>query len=272
MRCFPIRPHLLGLAVASGVVWAAAACVPGGAAAQEGGQANRPVAAEVGAGVTPPPDLVAAAQQLHAAARGRDAQAVSAMLSERVAVITSGITPAARRDVETKGPWPDADAALEAIGGAVLEGDVPPAAATAPTSRAAAQAFEVIAAATERPEWGRDPLLKGAFCTYRGLRWDARAGARIDDGSRGLHVPAATPVHASAAPAAPVIGTLKPGLIYLQGEMDDLPEGWRAVRLPSGRVGAVREADVRDPAAWGLCFRPKAGGGWLVSAFSAVLL
>lgn len=267
MRCLAIRPRLLGLAVA----WVAA-CLPGGAAGQEGARAYRPVAAEVGAPVAPPPDLVAAARQLHAAASARDAQAVFTMIAGPVTVVTSGLTPAARRTVETMGPWPDADAALEAIGGAFLEGDVPPAGAAAPMPRGIAQAFEAIAAASEHPEWGRDPLLKGAFCTYRGLRWDAKAGARIDDGARGLHAPAAVPVHASAAPGAPVVGTVKPGLIYLEGEMDDLPEGWRSVRLPSGRSGAVHAAEVRDPAVWGLCFLRTAGGGWRVSAFSSALL
>ncbi|MFG1479786.1 hypothetical protein V5F53_14170 [Xanthobacter sp. V4C-4] len=263
----PIPPLLLGLAaVCTGLAGGLVGAVGAGA------RAYRPVTAEVGAPVAPPPDLIATVRQLHAAASARDAQAVFALIADRISVVTSGLTPAARRDLETKGPWPDADTALEAIGGAVLEGDVPSAGTPMPVTRAAAQAFETLAAASAHPEWGRDPLLKGAICTYRGLRWEAAAGARIDDGSRGLHAPAAAPVHASAAPAAPVIGTLKPGLIYLQGEMDDLPEGWRGVRLPSGRVGAVRETDVRDPAAWGLCFRRTPEGRWLVSAVSSALL
>jgi len=267
MRRPAIRPYLLGLAVAG----TAATCLPGGPVAQEGARAYRPVAAEVGASVVPPPDLVAAARQLHAAASARDAQAVFAMIAGTVTVVTSGLTPAARRNGETMGPWPDADAALEAIGSAFLEGDVPPA-GTSPVLRGTMQAFEAIAAASAHPEWGRDPMLKGAFCTYRGLRWDARAGTRIDDGARGLYAPAAASVHASAAPGTPVIGTLKPGRIYLEGEMGDLPEGWRGVRLPSGRIGAVRAEEVRDPAVWGLCFLRKAGGGWRVSAFSSALL
>lgn len=273
MNRFPIRPRLLGIAAAG----FAAFCLTGGAGAQAGESAYRPVAVEVGAQVTPPPDLAAAARQLHAAAAARDAQAVAAMIAGKVSIITSGITPAVGRAVETLGPWADADAALQAIGASFLEGEVPPAGAAAPEAKGVQQAFDVITAATEQPDWGRDPLLKGAYCTYRGLRWDAKAVARIDGGARGLRAPTAAPVHAVPVPAGaersvPPIGTLKPGLIYLEGQMDDLGEGWRAVRLSSGRVGAVREADVRDVAVQGLCFQRGPGGGWRVAAFAAVLL
>ncbi|MFG1301574.1 hypothetical protein V5F49_17455 [Xanthobacter sp. V3C-3] len=271
MNRFRIRQRLPGLAAAC----LAAICVHGGAGAQEG-RAYRPVAVEVGAQVTPPPELVATARRLHVAAGARDAQAVAALIAPKVAVVTSGLTPAVRRQVETLGPWPEGDAALAAIGAAFLEGDAPPAGAAGREAQGLAQALDTIAAATERPDWGRDPLLKGAYCTYRGLRWDAETAARIAEGARGLHVPAATPVHAApvaaGAASVPPIASLKPGLIYFEGEMDDLPDGWRAVRLPSGRVGAVREADVRDTAAQGLCFLRGPDGRWQVSAFSTVLL
>lgn len=251
---------LLGLALAAGL------CGPAQGAE---GRAYRPLPARVGAVVSPPADLRKAAQDLHAAAIAEDAPAVFALLARRMTLVTSGLTPGARRHQATAGPWPGAEAALDAIGAAVMEGDLPPGGADPMAARRAA--FALMAAATEAPEWGRDPLVGDAACTYRGVRWSATAGAKIDGGARGLHVPAATPVHADAQTTA-VIGKLKPGRIYLQADMDGLPDGWRGVRLPSGRVGAVRESDIRDPAVSGLCFRRGADGRWRVIAVAAALL
>lgn len=253
---------LLGLALALGA--------PGVAQGAEG-RAYDPLPATVGAAVQPPADLLKAARALHAAATAEDAPAVFALLGEKVTRITSGLTVGVRRRVETAGPWPGAAAALDAIGGAVMEGDVPPGGHRDPLAARRA-AFAFMAEATAAPEWARDPLVADAACTYRGVRWSADAGAKIDAGTGGLHVPAATPVHAAGARGAPVIGTLKPGRIYLQAHMDGLPDGWRGVRLGSGRVGAVREGDVRNPAASGLCFRRGADGRWRVVAIAVALL
>ncbi|MFG1370592.1 hypothetical protein V5F32_00285 [Xanthobacter oligotrophicus] len=256
---------------------AAAACLGAvgamaGERAQDDARPYRPLAAEVGAALMPPADLLDAAKQLRAAAIAKDKQAVFAMVGDRVIIISSGLTPAARRDAEKKGPWPHAEAALAEIGGYFQEGDLPVGGTVDPTAARITQALEMIADATEHPGWGRDPLVKGGFCTYRGVRWDAGAGATIDDGSRGIYVTAPTPVHASAAAKAAVIGTLKPGHIYLQSDFDGLPDGWRGVRLPSGRAGAVKDLQVRDPAVWGLCFLRNAKGGWSIAAFSSALL
>lgn len=252
---------LLGLALALGL--------PGLAQGAEG-RAYRPLPARVGAVVSPPADLRKAAQDLHAAAIAEDAPAVFALLARRMTLVTSGLTPGARRHQAKAGPWSDAEAGLDAIGAAVMEGDLPPGGRTDPMAARRA-AFALMAAATATPEWGRDPLVGDAACTYRGVRWSAAAGAKIDDGAGGLHVLAAAPVHADARTAA-VMGKLKPGRIYLQAGMDGLPEGWRGVRLPSGRVAAVRESDIRDPAASGLCFRRGADGRWRVIAIAAALL
>lgn len=266
----PAAPRRSALPVL--VVLALAGLAPA-ARAEEAGKPYRPIPAEVGASVSAPEDLVKTVRALNAAAKAKDAEATFALLADKVSLVLSGLTPAGRREAEEKGPWPSAGAALEEIGAATLEGDL---AASGKVDLAAAQrdqAFAILAEATERPEWGRDPLAKGAYCTYRGVRWDAAAGRQIDDGSRGLFVPASATVFASAAPKAAVLGTLKPGLIYLHGEMDDLPDGWSAVRLPSGRTGAARDAEVRDPATVGVCLKRNASGaGWLVVAVSSALL
>lgn len=251
-----------------GLLSLACAAVPGAGHAEEA-RAYRPLPAKVGAAVAPAADLLKAAQDLHAAAAAEDAPAISALLADTVTLVISGLTPDMRRNAETAGPWPDAGAALDAIGAAVMEGDLPPGRSDPMAARRAA--FELMADATAAPEWGRDPLVADAACTYRGARWSAAAGAKIGHGMRGLYVLAATPVHAGA-PAAPVTGKLEPGRIYLQAHMRGLPDGWRGVRLPTGRVGAVREGDIRDPAVCGLCFRRGADGRWRVVAVAAALL
>jgi len=257
-----------GAALALSLLLALAAS--GSARSAEEARPYRPIPAELGAAATPPADLTEAARRLHAAATAGDEAAVFALLAARVSLITSGLTAASHREAEQQGPWPQARAALAAIGGLYLEGDRPAAGATDLAAAQIAQALAAIADATAQPEWGRDPLVKDGICTYRGARWRPRSTA--DDGARGVMVQKPTPV--SASPDAPgVAGTLKPGLIYLEGELDDLPEGWRAVRLPTGRVGVVRESAVREPGASGLCFARGADGqGWRVVAFSSVLL
>lgn len=261
-------PRRLAVVVAGLGLWAAC----GVAGAVEGAKPYRPVPAEVGAAVTPPPELVAAAQALHSAAQAKDAQAAFALLADKVRLVTSGLTPGGGRQVEEVGPWPGADAALRAIGAAFMEGEPPPGGSADLSTVQAAQAFALLEAATQTPEWGRDPLVKGATCTYRGLRWRREAGARMDDGARGLYAPDGAEVRAAAASGAPVLGRLKPGELYLEGAMDDLPEGWRAVRLPDGRTGAVPEARLRDAAVSGLCFLRDAKGGWRVVAVAGGLL
>ncbi|MFK8252784.1 hypothetical protein [Ancylobacter terrae] len=242
------------------------------AAAEQRPQPYRPVPATIGAALTPPADLVAVAQRLGEAARAGDDAAVAARIADRLVFVIAGITPASARKAKTEGPWRDGPQRLEAIGGYFMEGDLPPAPGVDPGAAHIAQALSVIADAIATPEWGRDPLVKDAICTYRGARWDAGAAARIDAGARGLYAPAAAKVHASASENAAIRGTLEPERIYLEETLDGLPDGWRGVRLPSGAAGAVRESDVRDPAVWGLCFRRGPAGEWKVAAFSTALL
>lgn len=237
-----------------------------------------PIPADIGKAVAPPNDLLIAAKVVRDAAAAGNAEAVFAMIADEVTLVQSGITVDAKRSIEKKGPFKDADEAFSAIGPAYQEGDIVGMAKASGKALNlgalyATDTMRVIASSIDDADWGRDPLVKGGFCTYRGARWATAAAEKTGGtGSRGYFVAAPTKVFASADPGAATVATLKPGALYLQGFMDGLPEGWSAVRLPGGGVGAVPEKALRDPARWGICFLPNAEGGWLISAFATALL
>lgn len=233
-----------------------------------------PIPVEIGLAVAPPNDLLIAAKVLRDAAEAGNGEAVYSMIADEVTMISAGITVNVGRTVEKKGPFVDAEAAAEAIGPAFQEGDLPSPGGKVDLGAVHLQrALDVIVQAIDGADWGRDPLVKGGFCTYRGARWDAKAGEKAGgSGSRAYWVGAPTKVFKSADPGAAVAATLKPGFLYLQGFMDGLPEGWLPVHLPGGGVGAVPEAALKNPVPWGICFLPSVEGGWLISAFSSALL
>lgn len=234
-----------------------------------------PVPVEIGTAVAPSNALLIAAKLVRDAAEQRNAEGVFSMLADEVTVVRAGITVASTRSAEKKGPFKDAGEAFSTIGALFQEGDIPASGRTVDMGALYADSsMEVIVTAVDGADWGRDPLVKGGVCTYRGARWDRKAGEKADrgTGSRGAYVLAPTKAFKSADPGAKAVATLKPGVLYLQGFMDDLPEDWSAVRLPGGGVGAVPQADLKNPVPWGVCFLPDGKGSWLVSAFASALL
>lgn len=230
----------------------------------------RPIPVVVGAAATPPNDLAIAARVLRDAAASRNVEGVGAMLVARPLLVSSGITVDTPRTVERKGPYRSARAALADLGAAFREGDVlAPGAGLDLSELDLDGLLTMIVAAVDEAEWGRDPLVEGAVCTYRGGRWKP-ASAEGVAGSMGYRVDAPTGVRRSADPGARTVATLKPGFLYLQGFVDDTVEGWRPIRLPTGGVGVVAEGELRAAGARGLCFTEVAPGDWRVSAFSAV--
>ena len=230
---------------------ALAALLVAPASAEDENRPYAPIPAEIGKAVAPSNELLIAAKVARDAAVARNGEAIFAMIADEVTLVNSGITVTAARSIEKKGPFKDADDAFSTIGGMFQEGDIVAMAKASGKklnlgSLYAEDTMRVIASSIDEADWGRDPLVKGGFCTYRAARWDPKAAEKTRaSGSRGL---------------------------YLQGFMDDLPEGWRAVRLPGGGVGAVPEKDLKDPTPWGICFLPNVDGGWLISAFATSLL
>lgn len=264
-----LRPSLAGFV---------ACLLVGPVAAKDDDKPYAPIPAEIGKAVAPPNDLLIAAKVARDAAAARNGEAVFAMIADEVTLVNSGITADAPRSIEKKGPFKDADDAFSTIGGMFQEGDIV-AMAKASGKKLnlgtlyAEDTMRVIASSIDEADWGRDPLVKGGFCTYRAARWDPKASkAAGGGGSRGFWVEAPTKVYKSADPGAKPVATLKPGHLYLQGFMDGLPEEWNAVRLPGGGVGAVQEKALKNPTPWGICFLPNTDGGWLISAFATSLL
>lgn len=74
------------------------------------------------------------------------------------------------------------------------------------------------------------------------------------------------PVLARPDEAGEAIATLAWDVLRLRSV--EVPEGWYAVTLASGRDGFVRHADVRSPLDYRIYFR-KQGGRWRITAFIA---
>lgn len=232
----------------------------------------RPIPAEIGAAVVPPPALLATTARLREAAAAKDGDAVAGLLAARLVFVSSGITVDTRRSAETLTAWKTPDQALEAIGSHYQEGDLPLPGRAHLRPSASDFAFEVIVELLDGADWGRDPLVPGSICSHRGGRWSALAGAAAGVGMGGLWVGESTEVRASASEDAEIVARLRPNRIYLEGFLEDRVEGWRGVRLPRGGVGAVPETKLHLAQTSGICFSAKTGGGWVVSGFASARL
>lgn len=234
----------------------------------------RAIPAEIGASVVPSDDLVAAAQKLVATAAAHDVAGVVAMMVERPLLVSSGITVGVQRQTAAKGPWGDAASALADIGSYYQEGDIVASGRSIDfTELYVGNTLGVIVQSLVEPDWGRDPLVADAVCTYRGARWKAADGRATGSAeSRGFWVERAIPARRSGDPTSAKLATLKPGRIYLEGSLHGLPEEMRGIRLPAGGVGAVEMTALRDATQWGICLRRIAPDDWRIVAFSTALL
>ncbi|NLH83612.1 MAG: hypothetical protein GX458_22620 [Phyllobacteriaceae bacterium] len=241
----------------------------GAARAEDDVSPYRPLRAETGAAVVPSPDLAETVERLRAAAAAKDVDAVGALFAARLTFVVSGITLDVPRSVERRPARTSAKDVLADVASLHEEGDLPARGAPVPPRPSATEvALRVILDDLEEADWGRDPLVPGAVCTYRGARWSAREARVRGSGEAGFWVTAPTEVRA-AAEDAETVARLVPGRIYFQGYLDTPTEGWRGIRLPAGGVGAVPDAKLHPTRVGGLCFSAKTGGGWIVSTFTA---
>ena len=232
-----------------------------------------PLPAEVGAGGPPPADLVERAKAVADAVEAGSAEEVHAFVADRPTFVMSGITLGVPRRIEKKGPFADAPSALAAIGLAYTEGELaPPSGKTMDmTPSRVRTAMETIGERLAEAKWGRDPLVPGAWCTSRGVRWDTKAAKKAGIAEeRGVYVTEAVAALAAADGAAKIVGTLKPGLLYRSYQSDE-ENGFSGIVLPNGRVGWVAAEKTGNPTAWGLCFE-KGQAGWMLTTFVSALL
>lgn len=204
--------------------------------------------------------------------RSRDAAstaAVGALFAERLTFVESGITVDTRRTVERRPASTSVKDELDEIAALHEEGDLPARRSVVPPRPSATEvALRVIGDRLDEADWGRDPLVPGAVCTYRGARWSEREARARAAGEAGFWVSEPTEVRASAAEDAETVARLVPGRIYFQGYLDTPTEGWNGIRLPAGGVGAVPDAKLHPTRVGGLCFTAKTGGGWALSTFT----
>lgn len=232
-----------------------------------------PLAAEIGAGGPPPPDLVERAKAVVEAVAAGSAEEVFAFVADRPTFVMSGITLGVPRRIETKGPFKEASAALAAIGLTYTEGEpiAPPGKKIDMTASRVKTAMETIGDLLAAAKWGRDPLVPGAWCTSRGVRWDARAATKAGLGEgRGVYVTEKIAARAEADAATKVVATLTPGTLYRLDQSDE-ENGFSSIFLPNGKIGWVPMEKTGNPTTWGLCFE-KGQAGWILTTFVSALL
>ena len=262
-----MTPHALRFAVFLAL---SAAATTGPLAAEK---PYKPLPAEIGAGGPPPADLVERAQAVADAVAAGSAEEVFAFLSDRPTVVSSGITLAVARRVEKKGPFKDATSALAAIGLTYTEGEpvLPGGKAADMTASRVKTAMETIGDLLAAAKWGRDPLVPGAWCTSRGVRWDAKAAAKAGLGEgRGVYVTEKIAARAEPDAATKVVATLTPGMLYRLDQSDE-ENGFSSIFLPNGKIGWVPMEKTGNPTTWSLCFE-KGPAGWILTTFVSALL
>lgn len=234
-----------------------------------------PVAVEVAKAVTPAPDLLTFAKSLRAAAAAKDVEAVAAMIADEVTVVSSAIDLGTPKSMKKEGPVTDPAALVRIVGNnSGGDWDLPKGVSAAEADKIVfGFAFSHIVEAIDGAEWGRDPLVKGGFCTYRARSWNAEAvkkQAMDGGGIGGGTVAKPTPVKAKPVVSAGVVETLQPGRLYLSADAVEAPDGWHVVRLPGGGVGYLGGGRLDAPTRSGICFLPNVDGGWLMSAVAGV--
>ena len=232
-----------------------------------------PLPAEIGAGGPPPADLVERAKAVAEAVAAGSAEELFAFVADRPTFVGSGITLGVARRLEKKGPYADATSALAAIGLTYTEGEpiAPPGKKIDMTTSRVKTAMETIGDLLAAAQWGRDPLVPGAWCTSRGARWDAKAAAKAGLGEgRGVYVTETVAARAEADGKAKVVATLTPGMLYRLDQSDE-ENGFSSIFLPNGKIGWVPMEKTGNPTTWSLCFE-KGQAGWILTTFVSALL
>lgn len=262
----------VGVALVGTVAAAPAWAAKKSAGAKADGEALTVTVAQT---IVPAPELLAMARQLRDAAAAKDAAAVAALIADEVTVVVMPADLGSEPKVTKEGPYTAAADLVAVVGRNVgSDGDFPPGASKEKIDEIIQRrAFAHIVASIDGAEWGRDPRVKGGFCTYRGRIWSAAAVKTLAKGvtpATGGTVDRPTPVRVSGDARAAFVGTLAPGRLYLDATDAGSGNGWRAVRLPTGKVGYVEAEAWKPIARTGICFLPNVDGGWLMSAVAGI--
>lgn len=247
----------------------AALCLPAVA-----GEPYKPAKLKPAELVAPSEDLIAAARALLAAVEKGDGDAIDAAIAPKVTAIDGALNLDVKRHVEIIGPTKTIESMLVQLAsfiGGIYEtpadgGDATPYAIEA-------ERRYIVSSLTEEGQWGTDPLLKGAVCTYAYRSFDRNEvkalGEKLKTATSSFfYVNGPSQVLAAPAAKAAVVATLEPDLLYGQDYDTDAPGRWMAVHLPDGGSGFINfdKVEMEKPYAAGICFTKGKDGAWLMSA------
>lgn len=271
MQCRPDGPAILGeiLRLFALSFALAAMCLPAFA-----GEPYKPAKLKPAELVTPSEDLIAAARALLAAVEKGDGDAIDAAIAPKLTAIDGALDLHIKRRVEAIGPHKTIEATLVDLAnyiGGIYE---IPSDGSDPTPNAIeAERRYIVGALTDPGQWGTDPLLKGAVCTYAYRSFDRAEVKSLADkfgtqSSSLFYVDQPTELLAAADAKSAVAAMLQPDLLYVLDYDTDAPRRWMAVHLPDGGSGFLSfdKVEVQKPYAAGICFTKGKDGKWLMSA------
>jgi hypothetical protein len=224
--------------------------------------------------VTPPADLLAAAATLLAAAKASDVDAAAPFLAPQIRSVDGALELHIKRFTQVVGPHDNPSAMLSDLAN-YIGGDVePPPPGGDPLPNRLRAEFQYIESALEyADEWGTDPMVDGAICTYAYRSYDRAAITALSEAtgvasSSFVYVDAPYELHTEPNAESGPKATMQPDLLYALDYDSPSPGRWIGVYLPDGSSGfaSFDAVDLKKPYAVGLCFAKNAAGDWQIVA------
>lgn len=224
--------------------------------------------------VTPPDDLLTAAATLLAAAKSSDVDAAAPFLAPQILSVDGALELHIKRFTQVVGPHDSPEAMLSDLAN-YIGGDVePPAPGGDPLPNRLRAEFQYIESAIEyADDWGTDPMVEGAICTYAYRGYDRAAIAALSEAtgvasSSFVYVDAPYELHTEPKAESAPKATMHPDRLYAL-DYDSLSPGrWIGVYLPDGSSGfaSFDQVELNKPYAAGLCFAKNEAGRWQIVA------
>lgn len=238
------------------------------------GPAYKPIPLAPANVLTPPADMVNDVSAFLTAVKNGDGDAVALGMAPKVLTIDGALELHLPRRKETEGPFKTVEDMLATLGYST-GGDLPEPANGGDMTKVRINAERefIVDALSDDNQWGTDPMVKGAVCTYAYRSFDIKAvtalSKKLDVASSSLvfvHAPYA--LRKEPNRKAETAGTLEPDFLYALDYDTDAPGRWIAVHLPDGSTGFANfdEVNLDKPYAVGICFAKGKDGHWVMVA------
>lgn len=230
--------------------------------------------------VTPPDDLIADVSAFLAAIKSGDGEGIRAGMAKAVSAVDGGLELKVRRNREVVGPHDSVEDMLSELAN-WIGGDVAEATDGDELRRARIEAERqyIVSALSDDQQWGRDPMMKDAICTYAYRSYDRAAITALSEAtgvSSSSFVYVDKPVELMAKPekGSGVVGTMQTDLLYAMDYDSPSPGRWIGIYLPDGSSGFVNfdEVELNKPYAAGVCFAQNEQGRWVMVAQASTSL